>query len=532
MIVPLKLDWEPYYALDEQESVCVGDFVAVPFAGRRYIGAVCACDVSLPEGMNPATVREIYSIHSEIPPLAESQIEFFRQVARYYMCTVGEVLKMACPSSRSTYCASRKKILTFDRSSSPMMPALSHAASAPIVLNSTLDVEEMISRCGNSLTRGNVLWIVPDSETLKSLENRLRDRFHDKLIVYSQEITPSKRHALEMSIRDGSNHLILGTRGALFLPFYSLDLILVQQEHSSSYKQSGIAPRYNARDAAIMLSGIHGAGILLQSPTPSLESIYNCRQKKYVLSDECSLAMERLKGVEIEIVDTRAELRKNGMAGDIPKILLPGFRSRDTEVNIAFVKPRKALFPKTEELYCQLQTVFGKECFYSDDAVLKPVPSCTQTLCVFGMDSLLTKYDFRADERALQELYMMIEPCLGNLRRLVVMTRQASHAIFAKLFDFEALLEERKSLSLPPFTRIVDIHMRSDDGGKHDQMHEFLAQFVPSFSKSSYPIEDGWRVVLPKDKSLISKKQELNSTIIQAERKFKCYGAVYFDVDP
>jgi len=535
VIVPLKLEWEPYYVLDAEESVKVGDFVAVPFAGRKYIGVVSACGVTLPVGMNPKIIREIYSVHSEIPPVVVRQLEFWRRVARYYMCSVGDVLKAACPASRGSYCAARKKkdVVAWKTGDDGIL----HSSVTPPcpALMPSLDVSGLAKRCEMVLNEGNALWLVPDSATLKLLETQLRPIFGPNLLCFSQETTPAKRYALELAMRCGANYLLLGTRAALFLPFSSLSLIVVQEEHSSSYKQSGISPRYNARDAAVMLAGVHGAEIVLQSPTPSLESIYNCLQKKYSCSEDLEPLAERLKNVEISVIDTLAEMRKNGMHGFVPKILLPGWQKEGPSgscSSIAFVRLRKALFPKTEELEPQLVSIFGAECIFSDDPVLKPVPADTETVCVFGIDAMLTKNDFRADERTLQELYFAIEPCLGSLRRLVLLTRNPSHSIFKSMFDFETLLAERKVLSLPPFTRMVDIHLKGEDTAKLAQLRDFLAQYVPSVSSASYPFEDGWRVVLPKDKSLISRKQALVSEVLEAEKKFHCYGCVSFDVDP
>src|SRR5690606_32268500 len=117
------------------------------------------------------------------------------------------------------------------------------------------------------------------------------------------------------------SQVILGARSSLFLPFSNLGLIIVDEEHDASYKQSEPAPRYNARDAAIVLAKAHGAKTLLGSATPSLESYYNAAHDKYGLVK----LTERHGGVkmpEIIIADTRESKRKKLMKSHFSPELL------------------------------------------------------------------------------------------------------------------------------------------------------------------------------------------------------------------
>ena len=125
---------------------------------------------------------------------------------------------------------------------------------------------------------------------------------------------------------DGEGYIVLGTRSSLFLPHHNLGLIIVDEEHDNSYKQDSPAPYYNGRDTALMLSVIHSSpksrcNILLGSATPSLEERYNCQSDRHILVE----LKERFHGSEnseIEIIDTRAERRKNGMRGNFSRKLI------------------------------------------------------------------------------------------------------------------------------------------------------------------------------------------------------------------
>src|SRR6202008_2978187 len=100
-------------------------------------------------------------------------------------------------------------------------------------------------------------------------------------------------------IRTGETRIILGARSALFLPFKELGLIIVDEEHDSSFKQQDPAPRYNARDAAIYYASLFDAKVLLGSATPSVESYYNAEKGKYGLVE----LNERFGGIKLPFIE-------------------------------------------------------------------------------------------------------------------------------------------------------------------------------------------------------------------------------------
>jgi len=133
------------------------------------------------------------------------------------------------------------------------------------------------------------------------------------LLTFHSAETAVHRRDVATKMREGS-YVLLGTRSALFLPHHDLGLIIVDEEHDSSYKQDNPAPRYNGRDTAIMLGNICNSDVILGSATPSLESLYNCEAGRYRL---ISLPVRYYGGGEtdIEVIDTIAERKKRGMKG-------------------------------------------------------------------------------------------------------------------------------------------------------------------------------------------------------------------------
>ena len=128
-----------------------------------------------------------------------------------------------------------------------------------------------------------VLYLLPEIALTTQITTRLGRVFGDRMGVYHSKFPDAERVELwQRQLTDKAFPLILGVRSSLFLPFRRLGLVIVDEEHETSYKQQDPAPRYHARDAAIVLARQYGAKVLLGTATPSLETYYNaCRAGKY-----------------------------------------------------------------------------------------------------------------------------------------------------------------------------------------------------------------------------------------------------------
>lgn len=129
-----------------------------------------------------------------------------------------------------------------------------------------------------------VLFLLPEIAITTQITERLAKVFGDKLLVYHSKFSDNERVEVWNRLLHGSSPmLVLGVRSSLFLPFRDLGLIVVDEEHENTYKQQDPAPRYHARNAAIVLAGMHGAKVLLGSATPSIDSYFNATTGKYGL---------------------------------------------------------------------------------------------------------------------------------------------------------------------------------------------------------------------------------------------------------
>ena len=415
VILPLKLEWDPwYYAFcKEAEGLECGDRVRVCFAHKEYVGVVSS--VGGTPDIAARMIQPILAKEDGLEKILPQEMELWRRVAQYYMCSTGEVYKAAYPMAKinleEARAAARLKVIrrrerielsirdkkeklevrlakkkavvqkakegtkakanalsdiarieeelartaqALDlavintesaRNGRPVIPQESQdkvclneaqktafrqikegfRQNKPVLLHGITGsgkTEIYIKLAHEALSAGkSVLYLVPEIALSRQLEDRLYEHFGDRLGVYhSAETAASRRNTAEY-LRASQTYILLGTRSSLFLPHHDLGLIIIDEEHDSSYKQDSPAPRYNGRDTALMLSVIHSCNTILGSATPSFEELYNCMAGRHLKV----MLQERYHGSEdsdIEIIDTKAERRKRGMRGSFSRKLI------------------------------------------------------------------------------------------------------------------------------------------------------------------------------------------------------------------
>ena len=404
VILPLRLEWEPYYSLPEGVKVEVGDRVRVLFARKAYVGAVSAV------GVTPRTdenrILPILAVEEGLPRVLPDEIQFWRAVSDYYLCSMGEVYKAAYPAlktgqeevearnkerletrlerlkdkaekarredTRERYKAEIETVEALLRGEAPV------SVPAPVTLSPAQEIAARTARkaladgktvllhgvtgsgkteiylklAQETLDQGrSVLFLVPEIALSRQLEDRIATVFPDVLVFHSG-VSAARRSQVASCVRKPGQYLVLGTRSALFLPHHHLGLIIVDEEHDTSYKQDAPAPRYNARESAIMLGVIQKAQVVLGSATPSLESLYNAETGRFVKVD----LKERFHSgdeAEIRIIDTVAERRKRGMTGSFSRKLIQEITDTlDGGGQVLVLRARRSYAPSVQCTEC------------------------------------------------------------------------------------------------------------------------------------------------------------------------------------
>lgn len=347
VIIPLKFRDSVTYSVPEgmDGKIVPGSIVRVTVVGRSYSAIVIRLMQTPP--IDPARIKPLQEIVA-FPPVSGENMEFLRQVASYYMCSVGDAFRFAAPSTVKAVKKPGKSTGTGDTASEKKagpLPVLSpeQAAAAGSIrthfdagrnvllhgVTGSGKTEIYITLAAECLSRGlNVLYLVPEIALSRQIQSRLAACFGDRLMVYHSKQTAAHRREVYSRIAENARPaILLGLRSALFLPYRSLGLIIVDEEHDTSYKQTDQAPRYHGRDTALMLGRIQHCPVLLGSATPSFESLYNVSTGKlgYV-----PLLHRYFGGNDstVTVVDMIRERRRNAVKGPFSLTLLKAIASR------------------------------------------------------------------------------------------------------------------------------------------------------------------------------------------------------------
>ena len=509
VLLPLKLDWEPYYALPEGTTAQVGDAVEVTLSGHRYTGIVTAVDAKPAEGLDVKVAEKI----SPLASLGRNDngngnitLTFWRTLADYYLCTPGEVYKAAILQAKTK----------------PVKPRKKKAGEAPFS-NAPLTPEQAdaIVQIKAAFAAGKTVL----------LQGPGREEIYRQL---EQETAAKCKSVL---------HLTPAKKRIILEPVKNLGLVVVDDEHDASYKQDSPAPRFGAREAAIMLANLHGANVILGSETPSLESLYNAETGLFT-----KVELKHGSRQEITLINIASEARKKGMSGSFTFKLLEAIRSAIEEgKKILLVCRSKQAIPEVgqelKNLFPEAQEKTFKITF--PGGLKTTAPEGFGLIAFLQADTLLGKEDFRSDERALQTLQH-----LSTKAPLAIQTREPGHPVFKALLEGGnglTFLEERRLCALPPFTRLVNLVIRDYS----EKRINFLSEQLADQLRRSAPANDGMvigpyipsyqqegeyiriiRVTLARDKSLKSRKQSLYQTVKDFEKQYKYTGHIVIDVDP
>lgn len=198
-----------------------------------------------------------------------------------------------------------------------------------------------------------VLYLLPEIALTTQITHRLKRVFGNRLGIYHSKFPDAERVEIwQKQLSDAPFDIILGVRSSVFLPFRNLGLVIVDEEHENTYKQQDPAPRYNARNAAIVLAGMTNAKVLLGTATPSIDTWYNAKTGKYGYVQ----LTERYKEIqlpEIVPVDCKELLRKKRMKGQFSPLLLQEIRqSLDRKEQVILFQNRRGFAPMIECRTC------------------------------------------------------------------------------------------------------------------------------------------------------------------------------------
>ena len=338
VILPLPLQSVFTYALPsggEEVLPQVGCRVIVPFGSKKIYTAIV---VRLHDETPPYPTKSVSQILDAEPVVLPEQMRLWKWIADYYLCSIGEVFKAAIPSGLKQKDEHTHKSRTRQRAS--ISANLPEEAASPLSevqqqalediagqweshnvcllhgVTSSGKTEIYIHLMQKAIEEGKqVLFMLPEIVLTTQLTERLRRVFGSHMGVYHSRHTDKERVELyQKMLSDEPYDIVVGVRSSVFLPFRHLGMVIIDEEHETSFKQQEPAPRYHARNTALVMASWAGAKTLLGSATPSLESYHNALSGKYGLVT-LKTRFEGLSLPDIELVDVQEMRRKKLMSG-------------------------------------------------------------------------------------------------------------------------------------------------------------------------------------------------------------------------
>jgi primosomal protein N' (replication factor Y) len=338
----------------------VGCRVIVPFRKREIEGFVVRLRKDAPRDLE---VHEISSVIDAVSLVRPDIFELCRWIADYYVSPFGEVLKAALPPGITPKHLERglkpattlgrehmghghvgrdhvggghvvagfspRPVLTQDQTSA-LSQLTTSAGFHPILLHGVTGsgkTEIYMQAVEHFLSIGKTsLILVPEIGLTPQLTDRFAARFPDQTAILHSSLTRRQRIDEWLRIYRGEVPIVIGTRSAVFAPLENLGLIVVDEEHETSYKQEEV-PRYHARDTAVMRAKLARAAVVLGSATPSMESFHNAESKKYVYIGLTTRVEDRALPA-VEIVNMREEYAAEGKQVVFARRLLQAISAR------------------------------------------------------------------------------------------------------------------------------------------------------------------------------------------------------------
>lgn len=315
-----------------KDDLKIGSMVEVSFGNKIVIGYV----VGLSDKCDIEKIKPINSIIDKTLCIDSGMLELTKWISRYYYSSWGEAISAAIPSAlkknfsgkrnrKEKYNKETEEFEYIDGSDKHLVPNTEQQEALDLIISSMSrkthkvfllhgvtgsgKTEVYLQSIDNALKLGlSSIVLVPEISLTPQTVARFKARFGDKIAVLHSRLLASKRVSEWRRISSGEARIIIGARSAIFAPVKNLGLVVVDEEHETSYKQED-APRYNAKDVAIKRAELSNAIVILGSATPSLESFYAAKNGKFTIIKLSERIDSRLLPA-VDIVDMREEITR------------------------------------------------------------------------------------------------------------------------------------------------------------------------------------------------------------------------------
>ena len=569
VIVSLPLNKS--YTYKTPRNLKIGSIVKVPFGhNNEKINAV-----TISNGYKKKTnylVKNISSIENEIGIFSSKQIKFFKWISEYYLISLPKIFHSIIP----------KNILN-------IVSSEDHLINNNILSSQNYKTKLIVEFSDNYLKylrkeikfdkKNNFQYLILAPNILCSFEifYSLKKIFKEKCSLYNSKISDKEKQKIWKNVFKSENNIVVGVKSATFLPFNFISKIIVIDEHDHLYKESDRILRYNARDCCVMLSKIHKCETHLISDTPSIESLFNVKKKKYEYINNIKKHNLKTNLANIQIINRFEKKIKEKIKGIISdeiyeeinknykknkkSIIFTPFVSKISEIksslsefnsNYNILSFTKKILESRKKTIDLIKKINSYDIIVGSHSLIGNLNSVNSNLIVLiDPDKISEMTDFKSNEKYFQIIFKLIQKIsLKKNRKLIIQIggsqdktiQDCINLNYDKFIKNE--ISERKAFEFSPFYRIINIEIivgnENELNKNGNKIYNQLKTGLKSIKISNFGIKNNkkrtkYQIVLKlkEDKNLkLNKLKILNK--IEKIKKIKNYKKhlITLDIDP
>ena len=569
VIVSLPLNKS--YTYKTPRNLKIGSIVKVPFGhNNEKINAV-----TISNGYKKKTnylVKNISSIENEIGIFSSKQIKFFKWISEYYLISLPKIFHSIIP----------KNILN-------IVSSEDHLINNNILSSQNYKTKLIVEFSDNYLKylrkeikfdkKNNFQYLILAPNILCSFEifYSLKKIFKEKCSLYNSKISDKEKQKIWKNVFKSENNIVVGVKSATFLPFNFISKIIVIDEHDHLYKESDRILRYNARDCCVMLSKIHKCETHLISDTPSIESLFNVKKKKYEYINNIKKHNLKTNLANIQIINRFEKKIKEKIKGIISdeiyeeinknykknkkSIIFTPFVSKISKIksslsefnsNYNILSFTKKILESRKKTIDLIKKINSYDIIVGSHSLIGNLNSVNSNLIVLiDPDKISEMTDFKSNEKYFQIIFKLIQKIsLKKNRKLIIQIggsqdktiQDCINLNYDKFIKNE--ISERKAFEFSPFYRIINIEIivgnENELNKNGNKIYNQLKTGLKSIKISNFGIKNNkkrtkYQIVLKlkEDKNLkLNKLKILNK--IEKIKKIKNYKKhlITLDIDP
>ena len=495
--VIINLPVRKIYTYKVEKKISIGTIIIVPFGyNNEEVYAITITDTYKKRQNFP--IKNAISISSSNSLFSASQIRFLKWASQYYLVPLPKIINSIIPNKIFEIKKGSKEILIKNKQViKDLKPRLNLERSdkyLQLLVNNIKPYKDKDSV---------VLILTPNLYKSFEFKDFLEKKYGKICLLYNSKLSNNEKKRAWSKVIKEKKLIIIGVKSAIFLPFKSLDKILILDENDHLYKENDRVLRYNARDCSIMLSKIHNCKIELISDSPSIESIHNVKTKKYNLINYIDKNNLKPKLKNITVINSIEKKIKKKIQGIISDELLEIIENYINEnKRIVIITPyisdienikdqliiknqylkiksvTKYDFESKKRIYTTIKDLKNKNLIIGNHSLFNNLTSVnTEIIILLDPDKISRKTSFKSNEAYFQIIYKAVQIISTNQgKKLIIQLKEVNNKTlkYGIYLDYKGFIKgemiERKTFQYSPYYKVIKIEISEKNNKKLDEI--------------------------------------------------------------